>query len=124
MNKLVASIFIFLLGTMPVMANEYPTDETVHYVIKCMDELGGQSDENLYTCACRYDSIRTAMSYIDYDDALTYERNKKMPGEKGGAVRGNERAKGFYNKLVKARENANASCLVVKHVELKKPTNK
>jgi hypothetical protein len=124
MNKLVASISLFLFGTMPVMANEYPTDETVRYALNCMAELGGQTDENLYTCACRYDAIRTAMSFADYEEGATFERNKKMPGEKGGSVRDNQRAKSFYSDLVKAREVAGASCIVVKHVQLIKPTSK
>jgi hypothetical protein len=124
MNKLVASIPIFLLGTMPVMANEYPTDETVRYALNCMHELGGQTDENLYTCACKYDTIRSNILFSDYEEGRTYERNKNMPGEKGGAVRDNQRAKGFFDELVKARKIADSSCIVVKHVELIKPTNK
>ncbi len=124
MNKLVASAAIFLLGTVPVMAYEYPTDETVRYALNCMVELGGQTDENLYTCACRYDAIRTTMTFIDYEDGATYERNMKMPGEKGSFFRDNERGKKNYEKLVDARDVAASSCIVVKHVELKKPTNK
>ncbi len=123
MNKVVVSLVIFLLGTVPVMADEYPTNETVRYALNCMSELGGQTDENLYTCACRYDAVRNAITFSDYEEGATYERNKKMPGEKGGAVRDNERAKRFYKDLVKAREIADSSCLVVKHVELIKPTS-
>ena len=124
MKKLVASLFLFLFGTMPVMANEYPTEDTVRYALNCMAELGGLSDENLYTCACRYDAIRTAISFDDYEEGVTFERNQKMPGEKGGAVRDNARAKGLYEELVKAREVADASCIAVKTVQLIKPTNR
>ena len=44
MKRVYASLIIFLSGTMSVMANEYPTEETVRYAINCMDKLGGQTD--------------------------------------------------------------------------------
>lgn len=106
------------------MANEYPTEETVRYVLNCMAELGGQTDENLYTCTCRYDAIRANMTYSDYEEGYTYERNKKMPGEKGSSFRDNKRAEGFYKELLKVREQASSSCIVVKHVKMIKPTSK
>jgi hypothetical protein len=123
MVKLIASISLFLVGTMPVMANEYPTEETVRYALNCMADLGGQTDQNLYTCTCRYDALRTEITFSDYEEAITFERNKKMPGEKGGAVRDNQRAKAFFDNLVKAREVADKSCITVKKVKLIKPTN-
>jgi hypothetical protein len=123
MVKLIASISLFLVGTMPVMANEYPTEETVRYALNCMADLGGQTDQNLYTCSCRYDALRTEITFSDYEEAITFERNKKMPGEKGGAVRDNQRAKAFFDNLVKAREVADKSCITVKKVKLIKPTN-
>lgn len=125
MKKIFASLIVFLLGTMSVMAYEYPTDETVRYALNCMDELGGQTDDNLYTCACRYDVIKKEMSFIEYDDAATYERNKDMPGEKGGFFRASKRGEENFAKLTDSREMANSSCIVVKHVQLpKKSANK
>jgi len=122
MKELFIGITMFLLGTCSVFANEYPTNETVHYAMRCMDELGGQTEENLYTCTCRYDAIRDAMTFSDYEEGYTYERNKDMPGEKGGSFRDNQRGKRFYEELVKVREAANASCIVVQHVKMVKPT--
>jgi hypothetical protein len=124
MKKIFTSIVLFLIGTSPVLAYEYPTEETVRYVLNCMSELGGQTDENLYTCACRYDAIRSLMTYSDYEEGYTFERNKNMPGEKGSSFRDNKRAERFYEELLKVREEANSSCIVVKHVKMIKPTNK
>lgn len=123
MNKLVASVVIALFASMPVMANEYPTEETVRYALNCMAEMGGQTDENLYTCNCRFDAIRANMTYSDYEEGFTFERNKKMPGEKGSSFRDNKRAEAFYEELLAVREKANSSCIVVKHVKLVKPTS-
>ena len=124
MKKIFLGLLLFMFGIMAAQANEYPTKETVYYVLNCMAELGGQTDENLYTCVCRYDAIREQMTYSDYEEGVTFERNKLMPGEKGAAFRDNKRAERFYNELLKVREKANNSCIVVKHVELIKPTNK
>ncbi len=124
MKKIFISFTLFLLGTGSALANEYPTQDTVRYILNCMVELGGQTDENLYTCACRYDSIRSKMSFSDYEEGVTYERNRKMPGEKGSSFRDNERAKQFYKELLAVREEADSSCIVVKHVKMIKPTNR
>ncbi len=123
MNKLVASLVIVLFGAMPVMADEYPTDETVRYALNCMAEMGGQTDENLYTCTCRYDAIRASMTYSDYEEGFTFERNRKMPGEKGSSFRDNKRGERLYEELLAVREKAGSSCIVVKHVKLIKPTS-
>lgn len=118
MKKIVMSIALFLVGTCSVLADKYPTQETVRYALTCMSELGGQTDENLYTCACRYDAIRAEMSFSDYEEGVTFERNKKMPGEKGAFFRDNKRGEAFYEKLLETRGEANSGCIVVKHVKL------
>jgi hypothetical protein len=123
MKKTVISLAIFLFGAMPSMAYEYPTEATIHYALDCMMALGGQTDQNLYTCSCRYDSIREVLSFDDYSDGKTYERNVAMPGEKGGFFRDNESGEELYNDLVKVREQAGEQCIVVKQVQMIKPTS-
>ena len=123
MKKTVISLAIFLFGTMPGMAYEYPTQETIRYALACMNALGGQTDQNLYTCSCRYDSIREALPFNDYADGKTYENNVAMPGEKGGFFRDNERGEELYNDLVKVREQADEKCIVVKQVQMIEPTS-
>ena len=118
------TVLLLIFGTMPAVANEYPTKHTVRFMLNCMQNLGGQNDENLYTCACRYDSIRSQMTYSDYEEGITFERNKSMPGEKGAFFRDNKRGEGFYEKLLEVRKVANNSCIQVKHVKLIKPTKK
>jgi len=101
-----------------VLADEYPSEETVRFALNCMHQLGGQSDENLYACICRYDNIRANMIYTEYEEAVTYERNKAMPGEKGGMFRNNKRGENFYEQLKEIRKNALAQCPVAKRIEL------
>ena len=123
MKKTVISLAIFLFGTMPGMAYEYPTQETIRYALACMNALGGQTDQNLYTCSCRYDSIREALPFDDYADGKTYERNRAMPGKKGGFFRDNERGEELYGVLVSLREKADEQCIVAKQVQMIKPTS-
>tara|TARA_B110001454_G_scaffold33646_1_gene32990 strand:+ start:3562 stop:3939 length:378 start_codon:yes stop_codon:yes gene_type:complete len=123
MKKTVISLAIFLFGAMPSMAYEYPTEATIRYALDCMMTLGGQTDQNLYTCSCRYDSIREVISFDDYSDGKTYERNVAMPGEKGGFFRDNERGEELYNDLVKVREQADEQCIVVTQVQMIEPTS-
>jgi hypothetical protein len=124
MKKIFISITLFLLTTGSALADEYPTQDTVRYALNCMSELGGQTDENLYTCGCRYDTIKTNMSFSDYEEGVTFERNMKMPGEKGSSFRDNERARRFYEELLAVRKIADSNCIVVKHVKMIKPTNR
>ena len=133
MRKATICLAIFLLNITPAIAidvievdkkNEYPTEVTIRYALDCMSALGGQNDQNLYTCACRYDVIKTGMTFENYEDGITYERNRAMPGEKGGFFRDNSRGEEFYNVLVQARETANESCIVVKQVKRIEPTSR
>lgn len=116
MVKTAFVVLLLVTSAFHVQANEYPTEEAVRFALECMSNLGGQTDENLYTCICRYDNIRAVMSYSDYEEGVTYERNKSMPGEKGGFFRDNKRGEGFYETLTEVRQSAVAACPMVKKV--------
>ena len=45
------------------VAEPYPTIDTVTMVVNCMAELGGQNEENLYTCSCRQDVLSENLSF-------------------------------------------------------------
>lgn len=101
-----------------VMAESYPTIETVRMVVSCMHELGKQSEETLYTCACRHDVLESEMSFFEYEQGNLYERHKDMTGKKGGIMRDAAgHAKKLYGKLQKVREKAKKVCPVVKHLD-------
>ena len=105
-----------MVMSLNVNATDFTTEETVRYALDCMSENGGLSDESMYYCTCRLDHIAAHISFSDYEEGVTYERNKAMPGEKGGAVRDNERAKQKYEKLKEARKSADSECILVKKV--------
>lgn len=111
-------IFVLLFAMVSnASANDYPTIETVQFVVSCMAELGGQNEQNLYTCTCRHDSLVSKMTFEEYNDAMVFEHNRQMPGERGGFVRDNERGQKEYKKYKGLLEEISAQCPVVRHLE-------
>lgn len=107
---------ILLLPLQAGAAGDFTTEATVRDVIDCMTDNGGLTDENFYYCTCKHDALAREISFSDYEEGITYERNKPMPGEKGAVFRGNKRGQEMYDKLLKARKSANSHCTVVKRV--------
>jgi hypothetical protein len=120
-NRIILLSMLFI--SMNVSAAQYPTEEIVRNVIDCMTELGGLNDTNMYTCTCRTDYIMSKMKYQEYDNAMTWDRNKQMPGDKGDTVRDNELGKKASNKYEKVLTESEAKCPVVKHLEPVKHKN-
>ena len=114
--------FILLLGFSSVVtANDYPTADRVEYVLNCLQDLGRSSMDDLQTCSCRVDSIASNMPFETYGYAVTYNRNKRMTGEKGGVFRDNKSGKAFSKELKAAVETAIGQCKQV--VQIVAPTD-
>lgn len=111
------SLFILLLVfSSTLIANDYPTHESVHYVLDCFKKIGRTSFDDLQTCSCRIDSIASDVPFEVYSRAVTYERNRRMTGKKGGIFRDNEAGKAFYQQLTTAEEKAGKQCKKVVHI--------
>ena len=95
------------------MANDFPTQARVEYVLSCMGEHGGQSYDTLYACVCIIDKIADRMPYREYTAAETLSFLFSTPGERGGVFRD---AAPQSRKRIKAlralREEAKSGCLV------------
>ena len=95
------------------VANDFPTQARVEFVLSCMGERGGQSYDSLYPCVCVVDTIASRMPYREYTAAETLSFLYGTPGERGGffrdaAPRSRERIKAFRT----LREEAEAACFV------------
>ena len=111
---------LLLLVSLSAGANDFPTIETVRYVVNCMVDNGGQNEENLYACTCRFDEISQAVTFEEYEDVSVYIRNKAMPGEKGAVFRDLGRStKEIRKKYEAAEKTAVANCPIVKRVSRK-----
>jgi len=114
--------FILLLGLSSVVtANDYPTRDRVEYVLNCLQELGRNSMDDLQTCSCRLDSVASSMSFETYGWAVTYNRNKRMTGEKGSVFRDNKAGIRFSKDLAAYEEMAKGQCRQV--VQIVAPTD-
>jgi len=69
---LVALIFVSPVAS----ANDFPTIEAVRFVVNCMVDNGGQNEENLYACTCRFDAMSSEISFNEYEQVAVYIRNK------------------------------------------------
>jgi len=118
--KVVPFILLLCASTF-VAADDYPTRDRVEYVLNCLEDIGRNSMDDLQTCSCRIDSIASAMPFEIYGYAVTYDRNKKMSGEKGGVFRDNKSGKKFSKQLAADEETAKGQCLQV--VQIVAPTD-
>jgi hypothetical protein len=82
---------VFLLAFTPAIAtansNDYPTLDTVGFVLTCMESNGGISRETLYTCTCRIDHIAANLPFTVYEEAEIWERYRGHTGERGALFR-------------------------------------
>lgn len=106
----------FMFSALNAAADDYSTLETVKFVSNCMLENGGQSQETLYTCACRFDVIATAMPFAEFEMGIMAERFRDLPGKRGGLVRDNEETRHLGRKLADMRKTAAEQCPLVRHI--------
>jgi hypothetical protein len=102
-----------ILLTPTVLANDYPTQARVEYVLACMDAGGGQSYDTLYSCVCTIDKIAMKVDYDEFTAAQTLGFLRSTPGERGGVFRDaapNSRAR--VKSFMEIEENAQSSCFV------------
>jgi len=112
-------IFIWsmlVLVALPVHAGDYSSRTSFTMVANCMDENGGQTQENLYTCSCRADLIQAGMSAEDYEDAITVERYRDVPADKGAVFRDSKKGQVLFAALKKIRKEAAETCPIVRAV--------
>ena len=95
------------------MANDFPTQARVEYVLGCMNDAGQQNYDTLYACVCEIDRIATVMSFSEYTAAETLTFLYSTPGERGGVFRDAAAdARKRVNDLRELRASAKSACFV------------
>ena len=82
--KSALAIMGLLTAVLPAAANDYPTAETVDYVLGCM-AANGNNREALQRCSCSIDFIAKHLPFPDYEKAET-ALSLQMGGGVGGRV--------------------------------------
>lgn len=109
-NRLALAAGLFT-APMAATANDYPTLERVDAVLTCMALKGGQTIENLYSCACEIDRIAEQMTLAEYNEARTYEQYARMPAEKGALFRDSDQGALLKARIENVRAEATNACL-------------
>lgn len=109
-------VLFIVAALLPVLgqANDFPTLERVEYVLRCMNEHGGEDYNTLYGCVCKIDQIAAHMTYEDYAEAEVFRQLRSTPGERGGVFRDPPRADELRDKLQEATDTAEKSCFIKK----------
>ena len=109
------AVALALCGCLPshvVIANDFPTQARVEFVLRCMDSHGGQKYESLYGCICTIDKIADQIAYDEYVEAEVFAQLWSTPGERGGVFRDPDRASLLVDRLKEVTETAEKSCFV------------
>ncbi|HEY5569046.1 MAG TPA: hypothetical protein VIM81_17610 [Gammaproteobacteria bacterium] len=96
------------------LANDFPTQTRVEFVLGCMNEQGGQSYDTLYKCVCLVDRVAAEMSHSEFVEAQVFSQLRSTAGERGGVFRDPDQARSLIEKLEAAMERGKAHCFVRK----------
>lgn len=94
------------------LANDFPTQVRVEFVLGCMNERGGESYDTLYKCVCLIDAIADEMSRDEFEEARVFSQLRSTPGERGGVFRDPDQARALVAKLQAVTERGKAKCLI------------
>lgn len=106
------SLGLGLLFPGVTLANDFPTQARVEFVLACMNEQGGQSYDTLYKCVCLIDAIATEMSHNEFAEAQVFSQLRSTAGERGGVFRDPALAQSLIAKLEAAVEHGKARCFI------------
>jgi hypothetical protein len=94
------------------LANDFPTQARVEFVLGCMNEQGGQSYDTLYKCVCLVDAIAAVLSHDEFVEAQVFSQLRSTAGERGGVFRDPDQASSLIAKLEAAIERGKAQCFI------------
>lgn len=98
-----------LLGSPAVLANDYPTESRVDYVLGCM-AANGNSYLTMQKCSCSIDVIAEHLSYETYEQVATVLGMQDQRGELGVLFRTERGMQDQVQALHQAQADANLRC--------------
>jgi len=110
LRPLVTGLALLFAGA--TLANDFPTQARVEFVLGCMNEQGGQSYDTLYKCVCLADAIAAEMTHDEFVEAQVFRQLQSTAGERGGVFRDPDQARTLVEKLEAAIERGRARCFI------------
>ena len=111
-RKALGVLWLGVLSPSVALANDFPTQTRVEFVLGCMNEQGGQSYDTLYKCVCLIDAIAAEMSHAEFAEAQVFSQLRSTAGERGGVFRDPDQAQSPVAKLEAAVERGKARCFI------------
>ncbi|MFY0991818.1 hypothetical protein [Halomonas sp. C05BenzN] len=93
----------------PALANDYPTEARVDYVLGCM-AANGNSYLTMQKCSCSIDVIAEHLSYDEYEQVETVLGMQDQRGELGVLFRTERGMQDQLQELRQAQADANLRC--------------
>lgn len=90
----------------------YPTLDRVEYVLECMRNGKGPTQELLYKCSCAIDAIAAQMPYEEYISDGTAAKALTIGGERGEVMRGFTDGRKMARRLRDVQADARKSCFL------------
>jgi hypothetical protein len=69
------------------LANDFPTQARVEFVLDCMRSSKVSPQESKYKCSCAIDHIAAKVDYATWVELSTVANATTMAGERGGELR-------------------------------------
>jgi len=91
------------------VANDYPTEVTVDYVLGCM-AANGQTRESLVACSCSADIVASILLYERYEEASTFLSMMQTQGEASTLFRETAKSKAAIQDLRRAQAEGEMRC--------------
>ena len=87
MPRLCAAIVLNLVLAGVAIANDFPTQARVEFVLDCMRSSKVSPQESMYKCSCAIDNIAAKVDYATWVELSTVANATTMAGERGGEMR-------------------------------------
>ncbi len=91
---------------------DYPTLERVRFVQDCMAEHPGPTFEMTSKCVCVVDALAQTMTLEEFVDMNTEMKAVSIGGERGGALRDNERVQKDVRKWRAQLKQVKQACFI------------
>lgn len=111
-RKVLGVLWVGVLLPSVTLANDFPTQTRVEFVLGCMNEQGGQSYDTLYKCVCLIDAIAAEMTHAEFAEARVFSQLRSTAGERGGVFRDPDQAQSLVAKLEAAVDRGKARCFI------------
>jgi Trypsin-like peptidase domain len=96
------------------LANDFPTQARVEFVLACMRENQAIAQEAIYKCSCAIDAIATLVNYDTWVDLSTIANATTIAGERGGVMRDMKDGRKMIARFREIQDNAKKGCFLEK----------